>query len=179
RPMAKPFNSAGRVLVAVTTALGASLLAPACTHFPERLAPSSPVLCDGAERPRVDCSATHALRSQVLQANAGLLQIGLGFEGKYETHALEQVRESTEHLALNLESMCEDYNACVLDRARYVEETARIRELLSRHLRLATEQRGSAGPLRGDELWSNARPDLARARLSLAYRVEVKNGSEF
>lgn len=177
--MAKPSNSAGGVVVAVTTALGASLLAPACTHFPERLEASSPVLCDGAERPRVDCSATHALRSQVLQANAGLLQIGLGFEGKYETHALEQVRESTEHLALNLESMCEDYNACVLDRARYVEETARIRELLSRHLRLATEQRGSAGPLRGDELWSNARPDLARARLSLAYRVEVKSGSDF
>lgn len=179
--MAQPINSAKPCKSAkhVIAAVGASLFASACTNLPERLNPSSPVICDGAERPRVDCSATRALRSQVLEVNAGLAQIGLGFEGKYETHALEQVRESTEHLALNLESMCEDYNACVLDRERYVEETGRIRELLSRHLRLAAEQREFAAPLRGDELWSNARPDLARARLSLAYRVEVKSGSGF
>jgi hypothetical protein len=166
-------------MAAATAIAGALLPGPGCTSLPQRLSPTSPVICDGAERPRVDCSATRALRSQVLEVNAGLSQIGLGFDGKYETHALQQVRESTEHLALNLESMCEDYNACVLDRERYVEETARIRELLSRHLRLATEQREAAAPLRGDELWSNARPDLARERLRLAYRVEARSGSDF
>lgn len=177
--MAKPPNTVQTTIIAAAAAIASSLLGAACTNLPERLNPTSSVLCDGAERPRVDCSATRALRSQVLEINAGLSHIGLGFEGKYETHALQQVRESTEHLALNLESMCQDYNACVLDRESYVEETARIRELLSRHLRLATEQRDSAAPVRGDELWSNARPDLARARLSLAYRVEVRSGGDF
>jgi hypothetical protein len=177
--MARYRTTAARRAVAASALLTSTLLGAACTSLPERLNPPSPVICDGAERPRVDCSASRALRSQVLEVNAGLAQIGLGFEGKYETHALQQVRESTEHLALNLESMCEDYNACVLDRESYTEETGRIRELLSRHLRLATEQRESAAPLRGDELWSNARPDLARARLSLVYRVEVQSGGEF
>jgi len=177
--MTKPRDMAQRRASAAGAALASTLLIPGCTHLPDRLNPSSPVICDGAQRPRVDCSSSRALRSQVLEVNAGLSQIGLGFDGKYETHALQQVRESTEHLALNLESMCEDYNACVLDRERYVEETGRIRELLSRHLRLAAEQRESAAPGRGDELWSNARPDLARARLSLAYRVEVRQGSGF
>ena len=164
--------------LATGAALASSL--PGCTSLPGRVEPSSPVVCDGAERPRVDCSASRALRSQVLEVNAGLSQIGLGFQGKYESHALQQVRESTEHLALNLESMCDDYNACVLDRARYVEETARIRELLSRHLRLAAERREDAhDPGRGDQLWSNARPDLAQARLSLGYRVEALRGGTF
>src|SRR5262245_48111614 len=148
---ASTFTSPTTTPRAAGALLAGSLLGAACTSIPERLNPSSPVICDGAERPRVDCSASRALRSQVLEVNAGLSQIGLGFDGKYETHALQQVRESTEHLALNLESMCEDYNACVLDRERYVEETARIRELLSRHLRLAAEQRESAAPDRGDE----------------------------
>jgi hypothetical protein len=87
------------------------------------------------------------------------------------------VRESTEHLAINLEGLCQDYNACVLDRERYAEEAARIRELLSRHMRLAEEQKHERAPdpERGDLLWSNARPDLAGARLSLAYRVEVRS----
>lgn len=158
-------------------ALALATLAQGCGGLPGASAASAVVSCGGEQRTRVDCSASQALRSQVFEVNAGLSQIGLGFQGKYEAQALQQVRESTEHLAINLESLCEDYNACVLDRERYADETARIRELLSRHMRLAEEQERERAPdpARGDQLWSNARPDLAGARLSLAYQVEVRS----
>ncbi len=135
--------------------------------------------CGQEERVTVDCRSSQALRNEVFEVNAGLPQIGLGFQGKYESQALQQVRESTEHLAINLESLCRDYNACALDQHSYLEETRRIRERLSNHLQLAEQQRQSRLPELGDKLWSNARPDLAHSRLSLTYRLEVATGSGY
>lgn len=126
---------------------------------------------------QVECDSTQALRQQVLEVNAGLPKIGLGFQGKFEIQALQQVREATEQLAVNLQSICRDYNGCVLDQRRYVEETRWIRERLSQHLQLARQQLQAPSALLGDRLWANARPDLARGRLSLEYRLEVATSS--
>jgi Domain of unknown function (DUF4384) len=151
----------------------------ACGAGLTHVGPAPSVHCGTEERVQVDCSSFQALGGRVLEVNAGLAKIGLGFQAKYETQALQQVRESTEHLALDLESACRNYNACALDRQSYLDEERRVTELLSRHLRLSEQQQQAKATDVGDQLWSNARPDLARERLSLEYRLEVRTASGY
>lgn len=122
---------------------------------------------------RVDCSSSRQLRSQVTEVNAGLAQWGLGFSGKFETQALQQVREATEQLALDLEASCQSYNACVMSREQYLEDQARIQTRLSQHIALAATEKQGPSAQRGNELWQNALPEQASARLELDYRLLV------
>lgn len=163
----------------LSTFLTAALLITACTPNPERNGPTADVTCpDGALRPQIDCSQDVGLKGKVVDANASLGKIGLGIGASYEEGAVGDVTDSTYQLALQLESLCKDYNACVMDPAGYQAASSEIRQQLSDHVRLVGRLEGADGaPEAGDAVWSNARPELASKRIAADVRVEaVKAG---
>ena len=152
----------------------------ACKPGPERQAPTADVTCpDGSLRPQIDCRQDVGLKGKVVDANASLGKIGLGLGASYEEGAVGQVTDSTYQLALQLESLCKDYNACVMDPAGYQAASSDIRRQLSDHVRLVGRLEGASGsPEDGDAVWANARPDLAAQRVAADVRVEaVKAGA--
>lgn len=163
----------------LSTFLLTALLVPACKPNRDRKQPSADVTCpDGTLRPQIDCSQDVGLKGKVVDANASLGKIGLGIGASYEEGAVGDVTDSTYQLALQLESLCKDYNACVMDPPGYQAASSEIRRQLSDHVRLVGRLEGAGGvPEAGDAVWSNARPDLAAQRIEVDVRVEaVKRG---
>ena len=143
---------------------------------PRSGAPGADVTCaDGTVRPTIDCSSDVGLKGKVVTANASLGKLGLGMGGGYQEGAVGQVTDSTYQLALQLESLCKDYNACAVDPAGYSAGSSEIRAQLGNHVALVGKLEGAAtsDEILGDTIWENARPDLATSRLRVEYRVEA------
>lgn len=150
-----------------------------CGSAPPAYVPGQTVMCDNQPRTLVDCSAHANLRHDVVKANAGIKQLGFDVGGGYESAALGQVRESTEQLALQLESACRDYNACVTDANTYLQVKDQVSARLSKHLNLVAEQQTHPSAALGDAIWSNAVPDQAEQRLVLRYNVQSRQAGRF
>lgn len=140
--------------------------------------PGAAAACpDGTSRPVIDCRTDLGLRERVVSANASLGRTGIGIGGQYEERAKGQVTDSTYQLALKLESLCKDYNACAIGAEQYGAHAQRIREQLTSHVAMVSTFDGGAGSVSaeaGDRLWRNAVPELAAARLELDVRVEAQ-----
>lgn len=128
---------------------------------------------DGTLRAEIDCSNDLGLKEKVVDANASLGQIGLGIGARYEERAVGQVTDSTYQLALRLESLCSEYNACVMTSEQYMAEARQIRTQLDQHVDLVANLEQEPQAQVGDEIWANARPDLAAQRLSLRYALQA------
>jgi hypothetical protein len=138
--------------------------------------PGAKVDCqDGTTRPAMDCQTELGLRERVVAANATLGQLGLGIGGRYEERAKGQVTDSTYQLALKLESLCSEYNACAITSDRYSDQAQRIREQLTTHVAMVGSLQSGVTAEAGDRIWTNAVPDLAAARLELGVRVETSS----
>ncbi len=160
--------------------LTSALALSACKPSSAGDGPTADVTCpDGSLRPQIDCRQDVGLKGKVVSANAQLGNIGLGIGGSYEEGAVGQVTDSTYQLALQLESLCKDYNACVMEPQGYQLASSEIRQQLADHVRLVGRLEGAGSSAEaGDAVWANARPDLAAERISVDYRVEaVKAGS--
>jgi hypothetical protein len=153
-------------------------LALACSPGPGSKPPRHNLSCpDGTTRPAMDCQTDLGLRERVIAANASLGQTGIGIGGKYEERAVGQVTDSTYHLALKLESACKEYNACVGTPESYSAQAQMIREQLGHHVSLVGGLEKGVSAQLGDEIWSNAVPELAAQRLAMDWRLEaVSNG---
>jgi len=127
---------------------------------------------DGSTRPRLDCSSDMGLKERVVKTNASIPSLGLGFGGGYEERASGQITDSTYQMALSLERACKDFNACILSEADYLERTNAARTALGKHMTLTGQLQ--AGKPVGDQLWTNARPDLAKSRLEISYYVKAQ-----
>jgi len=149
----------------------------ACAPGLESKPPRSNVSCpDGTTRPTVDCGTDLGLRQRVVAANANLGQTGIGIGGKYEERAVGQVTDSTYQLALRLESACKDYNACVMPAETYSSQAQAIRERLDHHVALVDGLGQRVTAQLGDQIWTNAVPDLAAERLAIDVRLEARSG---
>ena len=118
----------------------------------------------------VSCDSIRNLKAEVLAANAGIPQIGLGFGGRYETSAIEQISETTQQLATQLDGKCEQYNSCVIDADTWLAEERRLRD----HVESVTKLKAAPTAANGMALWQSARPDLAANGLSLKYQVQAR-----
>lgn len=137
--------------------------------------PGSVVQCpNGTTRKSMDCQTELGLRERVVAANASIASAGIGIGGRYEERAKGQVTDSTYQLALRLESLCSEYNACAIEVEQYGEQAQRIREQLTTHVGLVEGLTGSASPETGDQIWRNAVPELAAQRLELDVRIEAQ-----
>ena len=149
----------------------------ACGSRPPKPGPQpGDVTCtDGTVRMQIDCDDDLGLKEKVVDANATLGQIGLGIGAKYEERAVGQVTDSTYQLAMRLQTLCKEYNACVMSGDAYHAEAQAIRARLDSHVQLVGRLGDAPNLQAGDEVWSNAVPDLAASRLSLSYRLEASH----
>ena len=153
------------------------VLALACGPRPGPKRPQHQLSCpDGTTRPSMDCQTDLGLRERVVAANASLGKTGIGIGGKYEERAVGQVTDSTYQLALKLESACKDYNACVGSAEQYSANAQTIREQLDQHVTLVGGLAKGVTAQLGDEIWSNAVPQLAAQRLGMDMRLEAMSG---
>lgn len=151
----------------------------ACGPGPGPKPPRHQVSCpDGTTRPSMDCQTDLGLRERVVAANASLGKTGIGIGGKYEERAVGQVTDSTYQLALKLESACKDYNACVGTAESYSAQAQTIREQLDHHVTMVGGLNQGVTAQLGDEIWSNAVPQLAAQRLAIDVRLEAKSGGQ-
>ncbi|MBC8072630.1 MAG: DUF4384 domain-containing protein [Deltaproteobacteria bacterium] len=156
--------------------LGLSL-AIACGPGPGPKPPRHNVSCpDGTSRPTIDCQTDLGLRERVVAANASLGTTGIGIGGKYEERAVGQVTDSTYQLALRLESVCKDYNACVVSADTYSTQAQTVREQLTHHVAMVDGLSKGVTAQLGDEIWSNAVPQLASQRVAMDMRLEASSG---
>ncbi|MBW1810253.1 MAG: DUF4384 domain-containing protein [Deltaproteobacteria bacterium] len=121
----------------------------------------------------IDCTTDLGLKQQVISANASIPQLGIGIGGKYEEKAVGQITDGTYQLALRLESICKDYNACMLTTEQYNLEARSIRTRLNQHVAMAGKLAKDKSV--GDALWTNAVPELAKKRIQLQYGVRAYN----
>jgi Domain of unknown function (DUF4384) len=154
-------------------------LALACGPGPGPKPPRHNASCpDGTSRPTIDCQTDLGLRERVVAANASLGTTGIGIGGKYEERAVGQVTDSTYQLALRLESVCKDYNACVVSADTYSTQAQTLREQLTSHVAMVDGLSKGVTAQLGDEIWSNAVPELAAQRLAMDMRLEASAGGQ-
>lgn len=165
-----PVNGTGRH--ASLCALSAAALLGACTLMgrPEAASGTTVHCPDGSTRLTVRCASVAQLKGKVLEVNAGLPKIGLGFGGHLESQALAQVQSATHDLAMALDQKCEQYNACAIDAESWLQTEHTLRQ----HVALASHPPSTPDPVYGNALWSNAAPDLAAAQLRVRYQVQVR-----
>ncbi len=161
----------------MVSALAAAAALTACGPRPPKPGPQpGDVTCtDGTVRMQIDCDDDLGLKEKVVDANATLGQIGLGIGAKYEERAVGQVTDSTYQLAMRLQTLCKEYNACVMSADAYHAEAQAIRARLDSHVQLVGRLGETPDLQAGDAVWSNAVPDLAAERLSLSYRLEASH----
>lgn len=128
---------------------------------------------DGTKRIQANCTSVTSLKERVANANLGIPRWGLGFGGQYEERALGQIQESTQHLAVSLESKCRQFNACAISAEEWSIAEANILSQLNRHVELSNQlENDNADAQTGDALYTNAVPEQANLRLSVAYSLE-------
>ena len=165
--------------MARTSVLLSLVAALACQAGPPRDRANRPgtiVECtNGTTRRSMDCQTELGLRERVVAANATLGTAGIGIGGRYEERAKGQVTDSTYQLALRLESLCSEYNACAIEPEHYAAQAEQIRQQLTTHVTLV-EGLGNTtvSAEAGDEIWRNAVPDLAAQRLEIDVRIEAR-----
>ena len=113
---------------------------------------------NGSVRIPLNCTSDLGLKERVIGANASLTQLGIGIGGNYEERAVGQISDATYTLALKLETLCKEYNSCLVSPSEYKQQAQQIRSVLNSHLSLVG--RMSNGYKIGDSVWSNAVPSL-------------------
>jgi hypothetical protein len=133
---------------------------------------------DGSSIITIDCTTDLGLKQRVISANASIPQVGIGIGGSYEEKAIGQITDSTYQLALRLESLCKNFNACMMPSEQYLAEARTIRLRLNEHVTMANELKDDKSV--GDKMWTNAVPELAAKRIEMKYGVlaRPKDGGE-
>lgn len=126
---------------------------------------------DGAVRPTLDCSTDVGLKRKVKQANVKIGQIPLAVGGRYQVEASGEITDATYQFALKLESLCKEYNSCLVSPDQYRSEARDLRDSIDKHLNLMNGYKG--GREESARLWSNARQENFKQKLQMTYRVDA------
>jgi hypothetical protein len=92
-------------------------------------APATTV-CGGAERQTLACDSEVAYQGIRTKGGASFLDI-VGAEGEYQETAIRRINEHVEKYAAAQRRLCDEYNKCVIDGAKYHAEAERLRAQLT------------------------------------------------
>jgi hypothetical protein len=149
-----------------------ALLSVLLVNLPAHAGSAKTVTCpDRTKRPTLECSTDVGLKQKVKQANVKLGQIPLAVGGRYKEQASGQITDSTYQFALKLESLCKEYNACLISPDQYRTESRALRNTIDKHLDLMNGYSG--GRQDSAQLWANARQETLGQQLQMTYRVDA------
>ncbi len=138
------------------------------------------ICSDGRERVRMECDSEIAFQARAAKVEASAL--GASAKLQTEVKALREISEQLAVLALEQVEICKQFNACILDRERYILESQQIRRRASEvSERLALVRFAQEPELRRRHLsdaWRAAVPTSGRHELVVDFLVAAASPGE-
>lgn len=161
-------------------ALGVVLwgLVTACGGGP---APDQPRRCSGEERPQLSCESEFKYEGRNIEGGFSALGVGSA-NAKTDEVALRQIDQQTEQYVAQARRLCDEYNACVLDKDTYATRSENLRRRMSKvpelydGLKTATDDDARRKALAN--AYQELVPDAERRELSLTLDVRAQKPSE-
>lgn len=132
-----------------------SILTVGCPNKPPQPPPGQ---CGGEQRVPLSCESE--FKYDALNIKGGFQALGVGTNLATETQALRQIDAETERYAAQSKRLCEEYNACILDKETYATRAENLRRRMAKVPELY------------DQVKSASDSDRAKA-LGVAYQVLV------
>lgn len=164
--------------------LGVTLVSSVC-GFVMACGPSSeihtPVNCGGEERVQINCESEFSYEGSKIEG--GFAAAGLGsLNAKTEEAALRQIDQQTEQYSAQAKRLCEEYNACVLDKETYGTRSENLRRRMNKvpelydGIKAAPDDDARRKALAA--AYQELVPDEQRRELALELRVNAKRPGE-
>ena len=120
----------GRVFEGAIISLAIGSAVAACNNSGGSDA-KAPVQCGGEARVQLDCSTEFKYEGRNIEG--GFQALGLGSaSAKTDEVALRQIDQQTEQYAAQARRLCDEYNACVLDKDTYATRSENLRRRMSK-----------------------------------------------
>ncbi len=141
----------------------------------------TPVNCGSEERVQINCASEFSYEGS--QIEGGFSAVGLGdLHAKSDEVALRQIDQQTEQYSAQAKRLCEEYNACVLDKETYATRSENLRRRMSKvpelydGLKAAPNEEARRKALA--QAYQELVPDEERRELSLALAVNATKPGE-
>lgn len=141
-----------------------------------------PVACGGEQRVQLSCESE--FNYDGLQIEGGFTALGVGSaSAKTDQVALRQIDQQTEQYVAQARRLCDEYNACVLDKDTYATRSENLRRRMNKVPELydGLKSASSDEDARRKALsaaYQELVPDAERRELSLELSVNAKRPSE-
>jgi hypothetical protein len=137
----------------------------------------APVKCGAEERVQLSCESEFKYDGRRIEGGFSALGVGAA-NAKTDETALRQIDQQTEQYAAQAKRLCEEYNACVVDKDTYATRSENLRRRMAKVPELydglksatAPEQRRKALA----EAYQELVPDEQRRELTLSLSVQAK-----
>lgn len=93
--------------------------------------PATPGKCGGEDRPQLSCESEFKYDGRNIEGGFSALGIGNG-NAKTDETALRQIDQQTEQYVAQARRLCDEYNACVLDKDTYATRSENLRRRMSK-----------------------------------------------
>ena len=169
----------------VLSSLAALALLAACGSPPSANAPPAgppgTVMCDGAPRTKLSCESEVTFDARSVEGGFKVLGFGEA-SAKTEVTALRQVDDATQSYVVQWKRLCEEYNACVVDRDGYATRSENLRRRIAKVPELYEGIKGASTPaaraMAIGAAYETLVPDGDRTDLELRFSVLAKRPSE-
>ena len=90
----------------------------------------APVKCGGEERAQLSCESEFKYEGRRIEGGLSALGVGSA-NAKTDETALRQIDQQTEQYAAQAKRLCEEYNACVVDKDTYGTRSENLRRRMA------------------------------------------------
>lgn len=143
--------------------------------------PVNPGKCGGEDRPQLSCESEFKYEGRNIEGGFSALGIGNG-NAKTDETALRQIDQQTEQYVAQARRLCDEYNACVLDKDTYATRSENLRRRMSKVPELYESLKGAADDDARRKALSAAYqelvPDTERRELAFTLGVHAQKPSE-
>ncbi|HYQ15167.1 MAG TPA: hypothetical protein VEQ58_05410, partial [Polyangiaceae bacterium] len=138
----------------------------------------TPVKCGAEERVQLSCESEFKYDGRRIEGGFSALGFG-NASAKTDEMALRQIDQQTEQYAAQAKRLCEEYNACIVDKDTYATRSENLRRRMSKAPELydGLKAAGADSEQRRKALADAYRelvPDEQRRELSLSLAVQAR-----
>lgn len=143
--------------------------------------PETPGKCGAEDRPRLSCESEFKYEGRKIEGGFSALGVGNG-SAKTDEVALRQIDQQTEQYVAQARRLCDEYNACVLDKDTYATRSENLRRRMSKVPELYEGLRGATDDdARRKALaaaYQELVPDAERRELGFSLGVHAQKPNE-
>jgi len=136
-----------------------------------------PAMCGAEERVQLNCESEFKYEGRNIKGGFSALGVGSA-DAKTDEVALRQIDQQTEQFVAQSRRLCDEYNACVLDKETYGTRSENLRRRMSKVPELYDSVKAAADPAARTKALSTAYQELvpaeARRELTLELGVRAK-----